>query len=150
MRCDCAIAAQMSVFADLPPERRLQAINEHVKQDPARIRLAGLFDQNCRRIAGNLDSLPLDVKTDDAVQSSVVDRTDESGREKQAVRLTARTLPDGNVLVIGRNADEVAEIANVFGGALALCLSPAVLICLAVSPALSARARKRIAEVTSG
>jgi signal transduction histidine kinase len=147
MRSDRVIAAQMSVFADLPPERRLQAINEHVKQDPARIRLAGLFDQNGRRIAGNLDSLPLDVKTDGAVQSAVVDRTDESGREKQAVRLTARTLPDGNVLVIGRNADEVGEIANVVGGALALGLSPAVLICLAVGVALSARARKRIAEV---
>jgi hypothetical protein len=42
----------------------------------------------------------------------VVDRADESGREKQAVRLIAQSLPGGDVLVIGRNVDEVGEIAR--------------------------------------
>ena len=100
-----------------------------------------------RRIAGNLESLPPDLKTDNAVQSAVVDRIDGSGREKQAVRLIARRLPNGDVLVIGRNVDEVAEIAHVVGRALALGLVPAVLLCLAVGVVLSARARKRIVEV---
>jgi signal transduction histidine kinase len=77
----------------------------------------------------------------------VVDRIDESGREKQAVRLIARTLPNGDVLVFGRNVEEVGEIAHVVGQALALGLVPTVLLCLAVGVALSARARKRIVEV---
>jgi signal transduction histidine kinase len=77
----------------------------------------------------------------------VVDRIDESGREKQAVRLIARSLPNGGVLVIGRNVDEVGELARVVGWALALGLIPAVLLCLAIGVALSARARKRIADV---
>jgi signal transduction histidine kinase len=77
----------------------------------------------------------------------VVDRVDQSGRERQAVRLIARNLPDGDVLVLGRNVDEVGEIARVVGQALALGLVPAVLLCLAVGVALSARARKRIVEV---
>ena len=78
----------------------------------------------------------------------MVDRADESGREKQAVRLIAQGLPDGDVLVIGRNVDEVGEIARVVGRALALGLAPAVLVCLAIGVALSARARKRIVEVS--
>jgi signal transduction histidine kinase len=147
MRSDRVIASQLGVFAGLPPERRLDAINEHLKQDPARVQLAGWFDSNRRRIAGNLESLPPDLKADDAVQSTVVDRADESGREKQAVRLTARSLPDGDVLVIGRNVDEVREIARVVGQALALGLVPAVLLCLAVGVALSARIWRRIVEV---
>src|SRR3981189_1285191 len=147
MRSDRLIASQIAVFADLSPVRRLDAINEHLKQDPARVRLAGLFDLNGRRIAGNLESLPPDFKIDNAVRSAVVDRIDESGREKQAVRLIARTLPNGDVLVFGRNVDEGGEIARVLGGALALGLVPAVLLCLAVGVALSARARKRIVEV---
>jgi signal transduction histidine kinase len=147
MRSDRVIASQMGVLADLSAERRLDAINEHLKQDPDRVQLAVLFGSNGRRIAGNLESLPPDLKTDNAVQSAVVDRIDESGREKQAVRLIARSLPNGDVLVIGRNVDEVGEIAGVVGRALALGLVPALLLCLVVGVALSARARKRIVEV---
>jgi signal transduction histidine kinase len=147
MRSDRLIASQIAVFADLSPVRRLDAINEHLKQDPAGVRLAGLFDLNGRRIAGNLESLPSGFKIDNAVQGAVVDRVDESGREKQAVRLIARTLPNGDVLVFGRNVDEVGEVQRVVGRALALGLVPTVLLCLAVGVALSARARKRIVEV---
>jgi signal transduction histidine kinase len=147
MQSDRMVVAQMDVFAQLSPARRLDAIDEYLKQDPGRVQLAGLFGSNGRRIAGNLESLPPDLKTDNAVGSAVVDRLDESGREKQAVRLIARRLPNGDVLVIGRNVDEVGEIARVVGGALALGLVPAVLLCLAVGAALSARARRRIVEV---
>jgi signal transduction histidine kinase len=147
MRSDRVIASQIGVFAGMSSDRRLDAINEHLKQDPRRVQLAGLFGSNGRRIAGNLENLPFDVKTDNAVQSAVIDRVDESGREKQAVRLIARNLPNGDVLVVGRNVDEVGEIARTVGGALALGLVPAVLLCLAVGLALSARARRRIVEV---
>jgi signal transduction histidine kinase len=147
MRSDRLIASQMSVFAHLSPERRLDAIDEHLKQDPGRIRLAALFGSEGRRIAGNLENLPPDLKTDNAVRSAVVERVDESGREKQAVRLIARRLPNGDILLIGRNVDEVGEIARVVGRALALGLVPAVLLCLSVGLALNARARRRIVEV---
>jgi methyl-accepting chemotaxis protein len=147
MRSDRMIASQIGVLADLSPERRLDAINEDLKEDPGRVQLAGLFGSNGRRIAGNLESLPPDLKTDNAVQGAVVDRVDESGREKQAARLIARNLPNGDVLVFGRNVDEVGEIARVVGRAFALGLVPTVLFCLAVGVVLSARARKRIVEV---
>jgi signal transduction histidine kinase len=149
MRSDRVIASQIGVFADLSPERRLDAIDEHLKQDPARVQLAGWFDSNRHRIAGNLESLPSSLKTDDVVQNAVVGRADENGMEKQSVRLIARNLPNGDVLVIGRNVDEVAEVARVVGRALALGLFPAVLLCIAVGVALSARARKRIVEVSA-
>jgi signal transduction histidine kinase len=147
MRSDRVISSQIGVFAALSPERRLDAINEDLQQDPGRVQLAGLFGSDGRRIAGNLESLPPDLEIDHAVQGAVVDRIDERGHEKQAVRLIARSLPNGDVLVIGRNVDEVGEIARVVGRALALGLVPAVLLCLAVGVALSARARKRIVEV---
>jgi signal transduction histidine kinase len=147
VRSDRMIASQMGLFANLSPDRRLDAIDEHLRQDPGRVRLAGLFGSDGRRIAGNLEHLPPDLKTDNAVQTAVVDRADESGREKQAVRMIARRLPNGDVLVIGRNVDEVREIARVVGGALALGLLPAVLLCFAVGVALSVRARNRIVEI---
>jgi len=146
---DRMIASQIVFVAHLSPERRLDAIDEHLKQDPRRVRLAGLFGPNGRRITGNLESLPPDLKTDGSVQSAVVDRADESGGEKQAVRLIAQTLPTGDVLAIGRNIDEVADIAHVVGRALVLGLIPAVALCIAVGVVLSARARQRIVEVNA-
>jgi signal transduction histidine kinase len=147
MRSDRKIDSQMRFFADLSSERRVDAIDEDLKQDPDRVRLAALFGPDGRRIVGNLERLPPDVMTDNAMQTAVVDRADESGREKQTVRLIAQKLPNGDVLVIGRNVDDVAEIARVLGWALALGLLPAVLLCLSVGGALSARARRRIVEV---
>jgi signal transduction histidine kinase len=146
-RSDRMIAAQIGVVAPLSFERRLDAIDEHLKQDPGRIRLAGLFTADGRRIAGNLENQPPDLRTDNTVQSALVDRTDEAGREKQEARLIARSLPNGDVLVIGRNVDEVGEIAHVVGGTLALGLLCTVLLCLAVAVALGARSRRRIVEV---
>jgi signal transduction histidine kinase len=147
MRSDRMIASQAGLFAHLSAERRLDAIDEDLKQDPGRVQLIALFGPDGRRIAGNLEHVPPDLATDNVIQTAVVDRADESGREKQAVRLIARRLPNGEVLVIGRNVDEVEEIARVLGGALALGLVPAVLLCLSVGWALSTRARRRIIEV---
>jgi signal transduction histidine kinase len=146
-RSDRMIASQMNLFAALPPARRLDAIDELLKQDPGRVVLAGLFDSNGRRIAGNLEHLPLNLRIDNTVQSAEIDRLDETGRKKQAVRLVAASLPAGGVLVIGRDVDEVEEVAGVVGRALALGLLPAVLLCVAVGVALTARARRRIVEV---
>jgi signal transduction histidine kinase len=146
-RSDRVIASQMSLFAALSPERRLDAIDQLLKQDPGRVLLAGLFESNGRRIAGNLEHLPADLRTDNTVESAEIDRLDESDRRKQAVRLIGRRLPNGDVLVIGRDVDEVEEIASVVGWALAVGLPPAVLLCLAIGGALNARGRRRIIEV---
>jgi methyl-accepting chemotaxis protein len=94
-----------------------------------------------------VESEPSGLKMASTPQDAVIVRIDGSGREKQAARLVARSLPDGTVLVIGRNADEVEEIARVVGRALALGLIPAVLLCFAVGLTLSARARRRVFEV---
>jgi signal transduction histidine kinase len=148
MRSDRKIASQMRFIADLSSERRLDAIEDDLKQDPDRVRLEGLFGPDRRRIAGNLERLPPDLKTDDTMQTTVINRVDESGREKQTVRLIAQRFPNGDVLVIGRNVEEVAEIARVLGWALALGLVPAVLLCLWIGWGLSARAHRRIVEVS--
>src|SRR5258708_1468948 len=142
IQSDRVIASQMSVFAHLSPEQRLDAIDEHLKQDPGRVLLAGLFGPNGHRISGNLESLPPDLKTDNTVQSAVVDRLDESGREKQAVRLIARTLANGDGLGIGPNGEEVGALQPVGGGGLVLGVFPAVLLCPPLGFPPSARARQ--------
>jgi signal transduction histidine kinase len=148
IRADRVIALQMGRLLALAADQRRDSIDEELRQDPARVRLVGLFGAGGDRIAGNVESLPPDLKIGSAAQNAVVYRIDGSGRVlQQAARLIASSLPDGAVLVIGRNADEIEEIASVVGGALALGLIPAVLFCIAVGVTLNARSRKRVMEV---
>jgi len=146
-RSDGMIAAQLDVFAALSPEQRLNAINERLKLDPRRVQLAGLFGPDGRRIAGNVESLPPAIKIDNAIQSGIVDRIDQAGRVKQSVRMIGRSLPTGDILVIGRNVDEVTRIAGTLGWALALGLISVVSLCLTAGVLLSLRAHQRIAEI---
>src|ERR1700710_1109611 len=78
LRSDRLIASQMGVFAKLSSERRLDAIDEYLETDPARVRLAALFDSDGRKMAGNLEGLPAGFEADTGIQSAVVDRVDES------------------------------------------------------------------------
>src|ERR1700760_2181787 len=125
-RTDRVIALQMEALAALPPRQRIDAIDEGLKQDLSRIRLVGLFGLHGDRIAGNVMRLPHGLKANGSPQRAVLARIDGTSRQRQAVRLLVRTLPDENVLLVGRNADEIEEIGRVVGRALVLGLGPAV------------------------
>jgi signal transduction histidine kinase len=147
VRSDRVITAQMNGIADLSPERRLEAIDERLRQDPRGVQLAAIFAADGHPITGNLESLPPRLRIDSAAQRADVVRTDRSGREHQVVRAVARRMQNGDVLVLGRNVDEAKEIASVVGEALSLGLLPGFCLCLLTGAWLSVRAQKRIEEV---
>jgi signal transduction histidine kinase len=148
-RSDRMIATQLDVFAALSPEQRLDAINERLWQDPRRVQLAGLFGPSGHRIAGNVERLPPGLKINNAVQSAIVDRINQSQarQERQSARIIGRRLPTGDVLIIGRNVDEVTRVAGIVGWALALGLISVISLCLTAGALLSLRAHQRIAEI---
>jgi signal transduction histidine kinase len=143
---DALITGELHIFAAEPPERWLAHINERLDNDPRRIRIAGLFGADGHRIAGNLESLPGGL-TPDVPADAVVVRVDNQGRETETVRLATERLPDGEVLAIGRNIEEVAGIANIVRRALMLGLLPAFGLAVVIGLVLSLRARRRITEV---
>jgi hypothetical protein len=142
---DVLLTEELRVFAANTPERRLEEIDDRLRKDPQRIKIAGLFGADGRRIAGNIESLPGGLAPEVPADAVVV-RIDDRGREMQKVRLAAHPLPSGEVLVIGRNIDELAEIADIVGWVLALGLLPAFGLALAVGMVLSLRAHHRRSE----
>jgi signal transduction histidine kinase len=143
---DQLLAQELRVFVENTPEQRLQEIDDRLRKDPGRIKVAGLFGNDGRRIAGNIESLPAGLVADVPTDAVVV-RLDGGGREFQKVRIAAHPLPDGGTMVIGRNIDEIVQIAEIVLRALALGLLPAVVLAVAVGIVLSLRARRRISEV---
>jgi signal transduction histidine kinase len=147
VRSDRVITAQMDRIADLPAERRLEAIQERLRQDPRGVQLAAIWGADGHRIAGNLESLPPNLQIGGAAQGADVIRIDRDRPEHQTIRAIARRTQDGDVLVIGRNVDEAKEIALVVGQALALGLLPGFCLCLLAGAWLSVRAQRRVEDV---
>src|SRR6266850_253892 len=113
---DVLLTEELRVFAANTPEQRLQEIDDRLRKDPQRTKIAGLFGADGHRIAGNMESLPPGL-VPDVPSDAVVIRLEDSGREVQKVRLAAHLLSSGEVLAIGRNIDEIAEIAEIVGRA---------------------------------
>jgi signal transduction histidine kinase len=148
-RSDNVIASQLRVMSAFPLERTANAIYYQLTEDPRGVQFAGLFRQDGSRIAGNLDGVPPGLRLDDGVQSAKVQRTGPTGTETRVVRAIGQHLNGGEVLVVGRDVDEAAELSKVVSQALALGLIPALVLCLAIGALLSVRAEKRIADVNA-
>jgi signal transduction histidine kinase len=148
-RSDSMIAGNLNIIAAVPEQdRRLHAIDQHLKEDPRSVQYAGLFDANGRRLGGNLERLPPDLKLDDSVQGvSVVKVLPDGGGEDRVIRAIARRMPNDNVLVIGREVDEANKISHVVGLAITLGLVPGFCLCLLAGAWLSVRAQRRVEEV---
>src|ERR1019366_1666228 len=137
---------EVSLMASDTPARRLERIEYRLHDDPRRIRIAALFGADGRRIAGNMESLPAGLPPDVPTDAVVV-RLDGQNRETQHVRLVVHPLPDGDVLALGRNNEEIEEIAEIVGRALALGLLPAFLLAVVIGMVLSLRALDRLSDV---
>src|SRR5712671_6978858 len=89
-RSDRVITVELDSVAGLSPERRLEAIDEKLRQDPRGVQLAAIFAADGHRITGNLDSLPLHLRIGAAAQGTDIIRTDGNSRNHQVIRAIAR------------------------------------------------------------
>jgi signal transduction histidine kinase len=145
-RSDAVVTLQAQTFAAESSGRQLDAIDELLRNDPRKVQNAGLFTSDGQRITGNLERVPSDLRIDGPAQRSLIP-VGPSGADMQVVRAVARKLPDGKVLVIGRNVDEVVAITDIVGQALAVGLFPALCLSIAAGVLLSIRAQRRVEEV---
>jgi signal transduction histidine kinase len=143
---DSLLIGELRAIAEAAPERRPAMIDDRLSLDPRRIRVLGLFGPDGHRIAGNLESLPPGISPNVPANAQVV-RVDNRGRETTNVRLAARPLPSGELLVLGRNIDELTGFAGIVEWALVLGLLPALGLAVFIGMVLSWRAHDRLAEV---
>src|SRR5258705_2034622 len=141
-RSDRVITLELEGISGLSPERRLEAMDERLRQDPRRVQLAAIFAADRYRTTGHIHSLPADLPIDGPAQAANIVKTNGNGREHQVVRAIARRMRNGDVLVLGRNVDESKEISPLVVEALGLDVFPAFLLCLLARGWLRVRAQK--------
>jgi signal transduction histidine kinase len=146
-RSDHVIDTQIAYLASLPSGRAADAIEDHLKQDDRGVQFNGLFDPSGKRLAGNLEQLPTNLKIDAPPQNVRVTHSSGGQPSGPLIRAAARRLENGNIALAGRNVDETWEISHAVGEALALGLLPAFCLCLVAGAWLSLRAQRRVEEV---
>ena len=146
-RTDAAITQESLAIAANARDRQLIAIEDWLNEDPRRIKLAGLFDADGHRIAGNLESVPPRLVVDTSVQNVNAVRVDQRGKERMTVRAIAHRLPNEAMLVIARYNGEHKQLAEVIGRALLMALPFAVGLSLAIGAILSVRIQRRVSDL---
>lgn len=144
---DRLIGSVADFIASNGPTDRVHKLDQHLRVDPRHVKLGGLFASDGTRIAGNVESLPVDLQPNGAAQLLSLVKIDGSARERHTVRAVMRQLPEGGTLVIGRDDYEFAWVLATVERALALGLIPALCLGLAAGAFLSLRAQRRIEEV---
>ncbi len=148
-RMDAAIVEESLAIAADAPDRQLNAIEDRLSEDPRRIKLAGLFGADGHRIAGNLERVPQGLAVNATVQNAQVVRVDQRGQEGMDVRAIARSLPNGNVLVIARHNGELKELAEGVARALLVALPFAIGLSLVIGAFLSVRVQRRVTDLNA-
>jgi signal transduction histidine kinase len=126
-----------------------QGVEEHLQEDPRRTKLAALFAPDGSRVAGNIQSLPPDLRSDAGPQFVVLTRTDAMGSERRTFRATAHRMPNGGTVVVARDVSELSRLVEIVRDALTVGFIPAFALSLAAGFLLSLRAQRRIRLVNA-
>ncbi len=144
---DAAIAEAASLIAASSPEDATESIIHRLRDDPRRVKLAGLFNPDGKRLLGNIATLPGTLALDGHAHATVLPRIDSNGTEAESARAVAIRQPSGNIVVVGRDVDEMREVAATVDRGIVLQLVPALLLALILGAWLSVRAQRRVEEM---
>lgn len=144
---DTAITEAASLIAGNSPEGMREAIEHRLRDDPRRVKLAGLFSPDGHRILGNIAVLPPRLPLDGHSHPMRLARIDSNGHDMQGTRAVGVRLASGEIVVVGRDTEEMHEVAATVGRGIALQLVPGVILALVVGAWLSVRAQRRVEEM---
>ena len=135
---------QAQVLAQASPEQLKWSIQERVYNDLHRVTFSAVFDSNNEVLEGNLKEVPIGLPIDGVAHQ--IDLAKLSGRSEspEPVIAVARRLPDGRLLVIGRNIQELDKLRETVVRALKLGVIPMAFLAVIVGAILSQRMNRRL------
>ncbi len=117
--------------------------------DVHRLTVSGLFEENGDYLAGDLKHIPSLLPADGSARRiDSYELADNSTAAESAI-FVARAMPDGRILVIGRNVQELANLQEAVGEALKLGVVPTAILAIAVGAFLSLRMNSRLTRAQS-
>lgn len=132
-------------YASSEPDVSASRIATWLGEDLHSVRFAGVFGSDGQRLAGNLDTAPVDLPNDGAVRRIGTQVAISGRRLREELWSAARTLPDGRTVVVAHDTDEVDRAKATVVHGLGLALLPMLALSILGGALLAGRARRRVA-----
>jgi len=146
-RIDKFLTSDAALVARQPAGNVYQAVSLRIVGDMHRITYAALFDRSGRRLAGNVAVAPAGLPIDGNAHPVASLVTMDGPTKTAAIRAVGQLLPDGNLLVLGRNVDALQALQQTVLRALELGVVPAMALAIVAGAFVSWRAQLRIKAV---
>jgi signal transduction histidine kinase len=138
-RLDHILTIQADALMHSPRPGLRQRLIEELTLNGDRINVFGLFSAHGERIAGNLAALPSNLRPD-----RVPLEIPPTQLFPASARLMARTLPTGEILVVGRDVGQLQQMRGTIASALIWSGVFILFVGLACGTALSVRPLQRV------
>jgi signal transduction histidine kinase len=138
-RVDNILNIEADGLTAAPPQAMAQKINEALALNGERRNLFALFSPEGRRIAGDLDALPPGLRPNARPVEIAPTRTFPAN-----ARLIARRLPSGEILVVGRDVNQLREMRAIISSALIWSGAWIIVVGLACGTAFSIQPLRRL------
>ncbi len=146
-RIDRFLVADAALIAGETEPQIEQAVSLRSLGDLHRITFAALFADNGRLLIGNLAALPPDLPIDGRAHALDTVSPEAGALGLGAARAVGRRLPNGNILVVGRNVDALNTLGGIVLSGLELGVIPALLLSVTAGAFVSWRAQRRVKSV---
>jgi signal transduction histidine kinase len=146
-RIDRFLANEAASIAGQSESEIYRAVSLRNLGDLHRITYAALFDADGWLLVGNLSRLPPELPIDGRAHALTQVPPTADALGLGSARVLGRRLPDGNVLVIGRNVDALRTLGDIVLRALELGVIPALVLAIAAGAFVSWRAQQRVKSV---
>lgn len=141
---DRSVIEQLELLSARPPDMLAFMIASRMNHQPAVVTQVGLFDVNRGPIVGDITEVPDRLRLDGHVHPV------SAGDEPPARwRSAGRHLPDGRILIVARDADEILDVReSLVHGAMAGII-PAILLSLAGGAMVGVASERRLRRLNA-
>ena len=143
-RVDDFLRHESAGISRAPPDRIVGEVNSRFARDLHRLSFAAVFGKDLRLQFGDLAAYPANLPRDGLVHDTVAARRGADGVTQEDVRAISRVLPDGRVLVLGRNDQDLRKLRRVVLRALEWGLLPGLALALGAGTFASMRTLSRV------
>ncbi|NEU12718.1 HAMP domain-containing protein [Methylobacterium sp. BTF04] len=132
------------LYAAQQPDAAGTRVEAWIREDLHSVHFGGVFGPDGSRQAGNIDALPRDLPPDGEVRR-IGTRVAIAGQTlHEELWSAALTLPDGRVVVVAHDTDEIDRARSTVLRALGLALVPMLALSALGGTVLAARGRRRV------
>ena len=141
---DRSVSEQLELLSARPQDMLPFMISSRMNQGPDVVTRVGLFSATAQPIVGDIAVIPPGLVLNGTVQPVLA-----AGLPLEHWRAAGRTLPDGRIIIVARDANEILEVRESLVRGAAVGIIPAILLSLGAGAVLGLATERRLRRLNA-